>query len=92
MSQKIYETTIAGEIVMTNHELDFLYDLTGKTTPSEAAEQFAFACMNHYKEPQEVLRELQIMGSPVFFEGDQEPEQTIHRAQFRLVKTEEIGE
>jgi hypothetical protein len=72
------QNTSGGQIIVSLQELDFLFHLTGLKDPQEVIEHFAVICLTFYKEPQEVLKTLNIspFGGNAFFvgEGDEEPE------------------
>ena len=75
--KEMKQPTCSGYIVVSMQELDFLFHLTDKKSPQEAIELFAAVCVTFFKEPQEVLKALNIspFGGNVFFmgEGDEEP-------------------
>lgn len=53
--------TVGGILLLHKREVEFLKEVTGKDNLEEAAEQFALACMNQFKEPVEVLKQLEIL-------------------------------
>lgn len=60
MNKIIKSETSGGVLELHRREVEFLLELTGKIDINEAAEIFAIACLNQYKEPVEVLKQLEI--------------------------------
>lgn len=87
--QKLDTVTAAGEIVVSMHELDFLVELTGEKEPYYAIEKFACACMNHWKDPQQTLKALNIEAGPVYYQEEglvlnEQP--TYQRVRYELIQ------